>query len=300
MLRDRCAVRVNLTRCGAVGFGIAGSRRSLGKRCRPGTRASECLRCTLPPTPLGFLRSASRGCTVPHVPIPRRAAAMAADVRAPLPVATGSAGVVLSVVGPRNPVEVVRVVTGHGTLIVASVRRASVRAACSRRGIGVDPHKPLATAGLSPVCPLWPGRASNPVVSPAEPTRLRRYPPSGRSPVTRTRRTCCSARLRPHRRPERARASPAWPATTPTFVPALERTAAPGPGPVDAATRCDAAEEQPTVGRRGRAGTGRVQQAFSGSTGPRWAGPAREADGRGEDCAVATRHRGAASGPVCR
>lgn len=38
-----------------------------GKRFRPATRTSECFHCTLPPTPLGSSRSASRGCAAPQV-----------------------------------------------------------------------------------------------------------------------------------------------------------------------------------------------------------------------------------------
>lgn len=71
-----------------------------------------------------------------------RAAAIAADVWAPLPLATGSTGVALSVFGPRNLQEVERILTGDGILLVASARPEHLHELRTRiGGIGVDPHK---------------------------------------------------------------------------------------------------------------------------------------------------------------
>ncbi|BBF99481.1 MULTISPECIES: putative RNA methyltransferase [Pseudonocardia] len=72
----------------------------------------------------------------------RRAAAIAADVWQPLPITTGSAGVVLSVFGPRNAEEVERVLPEGGILVVASARPDHLRELRAHvGGIGVDPQK---------------------------------------------------------------------------------------------------------------------------------------------------------------
>ena len=72
-----------------------------------------------------------------------RAAAVAADVWAPLPLATRTAGVVLSVFGPRHSAEIDRILTDDGVLIVATAGTEHLLELRDRLDtIGVDPRKP--------------------------------------------------------------------------------------------------------------------------------------------------------------
>jgi len=71
-----------------------------------------------------------------------RAAAVGADAWQPLPLADGSAGLVLSVFGPRNPAETRRLLAPGGLLVVASPgadHHRELRAALGL--IGIDEHK---------------------------------------------------------------------------------------------------------------------------------------------------------------
>jgi 23S rRNA (guanine745-N1)-methyltransferase len=71
------------------------------------------------------------------------AAAIGADVWAPLPVRTGAAAAVLSVFGPRGVAEVERVLVPGGVVVVATPLPAHL-AEVGRLvgGIGIDPRKP--------------------------------------------------------------------------------------------------------------------------------------------------------------
>lgn len=72
-----------------------------------------------------------------------RAAALGADVWQRLPLASGSAAVMLSVFGPRNAAEIDRVLTTDGVLIIASPGEAHLRELRRPLGqIGVDQRKP--------------------------------------------------------------------------------------------------------------------------------------------------------------
>lgn len=72
----------------------------------------------------------------------RRAAAVAADVEQPLPLATGSAGVVLSVFGPRPPGEIARLLAPGGVLVIASALSEHLQELRGRLGtIAVHPDK---------------------------------------------------------------------------------------------------------------------------------------------------------------
>lgn len=72
----------------------------------------------------------------------RRAAAVAADVEQPLPLATGSAGVVLSVFGPRPPGEIARLLAPGGVLVIASALSEHLHELRDRLGtIAVHPDK---------------------------------------------------------------------------------------------------------------------------------------------------------------
>ncbi|MFP5071582.1 putative RNA methyltransferase [Pseudonocardia nantongensis] len=72
-----------------------------------------------------------------------RAAAIAADVWEPLPLAPRTTGVVLSVFGPRTVAEIDRILTDEGVAIVATAGPEHLRELRDRVGtIGVDPRKP--------------------------------------------------------------------------------------------------------------------------------------------------------------
>lgn len=73
-----------------------------------------------------------------------RAAAIATDVwQPPLPLATRTAGVVLSVFGPRHGGEIERILTDDGVLIVATAGHEHLLELRDRLDmIGVDPRKP--------------------------------------------------------------------------------------------------------------------------------------------------------------
>jgi 23S rRNA (guanine745-N1)-methyltransferase len=71
-----------------------------------------------------------------------RAAALGADAWQPLPLAAGSAALVLSIFGPRNAAEIRRVLTPDGTLIVATPGVDHLRELRRPLGlIGIDEHK---------------------------------------------------------------------------------------------------------------------------------------------------------------
>jgi 23S rRNA (guanine745-N1)-methyltransferase len=72
-----------------------------------------------------------------------RAAAIGADVWAPLPVRSGAAGVVLSVFGPRGVAEVERIL-GPGGIVVVATPLPGHLGELGRLvgGIGIDPRKP--------------------------------------------------------------------------------------------------------------------------------------------------------------
>jgi 23S rRNA (guanine745-N1)-methyltransferase len=72
-----------------------------------------------------------------------RAAAIGADVWAPLPVRTGAAAVALSVFGPRGVAEIERILVPGGTAVVATPLPEHL-AELGRLvgGIGIDPRKP--------------------------------------------------------------------------------------------------------------------------------------------------------------
>jgi 23S rRNA (guanine745-N1)-methyltransferase len=71
-----------------------------------------------------------------------RAVALGADAWQPLPLADGSAALVLSVFGPRNAAETRRVLAPGGTLIVATPGAAHHRELRQALGlIGIDEHK---------------------------------------------------------------------------------------------------------------------------------------------------------------
>jgi 23S rRNA (guanine745-N1)-methyltransferase len=71
-----------------------------------------------------------------------RAAALGADAWGPLPLASGSAALVLSVFGPRNAAEIRRVLAPDGTLIVATPGADHLRELRRPLGlIGVDERK---------------------------------------------------------------------------------------------------------------------------------------------------------------
>ncbi len=191
------------------------------------------------------------------------AAVMAADVRAPLPVATGSAESCSASAGPVIPSRSCVSSPMTGSRPSRRFARASVRAARSRRGSGstrTSPRHRRAFTGLTPVARQ--GSQPGGLAGGADAAAALPHHQEGLV-CSRTGRTCCSARRRPRRRPERT-GPPDMAGHCPDLRPGA-RTEAPGPRPIDASTRCGVAEEQPTVGRRGKAGTGRVQQAFSGS-----------------------------------
>lgn len=72
-----------------------------------------------------------------------RAAAVAADVWKDLPLATGSAGLVLSVFGPRNPAEIRRVLAPGGALVIVTPGPGHLRELREPLGmIGMDARKP--------------------------------------------------------------------------------------------------------------------------------------------------------------
>jgi 23S rRNA (guanine745-N1)-methyltransferase len=92
-------------------------------------RLGACLDLSAP-----ALRRAARA----HV----RAAAIGADVWQPLPLADGSAAVVMSVFGPRNAAEIRRVLAPGGTLIVATPAPGHLRELREPLGmIGIDERK---------------------------------------------------------------------------------------------------------------------------------------------------------------
>jgi len=71
-----------------------------------------------------------------------RACAVAADVWGELPLASGAAGAVLSVFGPRNVAEIERILTGDGIVLVATAAPDHLRELRRLVGaIGVDPRK---------------------------------------------------------------------------------------------------------------------------------------------------------------
>jgi 23S rRNA (guanine745-N1)-methyltransferase len=71
-----------------------------------------------------------------------RAAAVGADAWQPLPLADGSAALVLSVFGPRNPAEARRLLAPGGRLVVASPGPGHHRELRAALGlIGIDEHK---------------------------------------------------------------------------------------------------------------------------------------------------------------
>lgn len=71
-----------------------------------------------------------------------RAAAVGADVWRPLPLADGSAALLLSAFGPRNAVEAGRVLTPGGSLVIAVPGPAHLREIRGPLGmIGIDQHK---------------------------------------------------------------------------------------------------------------------------------------------------------------
>jgi 23S rRNA (guanine745-N1)-methyltransferase len=72
-----------------------------------------------------------------------RAAAVAADVWQPLPLAPRSAVVVLSVFGPRNAAEIGRILAADGALIIAAPGTAHLQELLGPLGmISIDPGKP--------------------------------------------------------------------------------------------------------------------------------------------------------------
>ena len=72
-----------------------------------------------------------------------RAAALGADAWQPIPLATRSAALVLSVFGPRNPAETARILTPGGTLIIAAPGSGHLREIREPLGmIGIDERKP--------------------------------------------------------------------------------------------------------------------------------------------------------------
>jgi 23S rRNA (guanine745-N1)-methyltransferase len=72
-----------------------------------------------------------------------RAAAIGADVWGTLPVATGAAGVALSVFAPRNVAEIERILAPGGIAVVASPRPTHLQELGRLVGaIGIDPRKP--------------------------------------------------------------------------------------------------------------------------------------------------------------
>jgi 23S rRNA (guanine745-N1)-methyltransferase len=71
-----------------------------------------------------------------------RAAAIGADVWAPLPVRTGTASVVLSVFAPRGVAEIERILAPGGVVVVAGPRPEHLQELGRLIGaIGIDPHK---------------------------------------------------------------------------------------------------------------------------------------------------------------
>ncbi|ANY07715.1 putative RNA methyltransferase [Pseudonocardia sp. HH130630-07] len=85
-----------------------------------------------------------------------RVAAVAADVWRELPVAPGSAQVVLTVFGPRNAAEIERVLDRRGVLVVAGAAPDHLHELRDLLGtLGVDPHAPArrraAFAAFEPV-----------------------------------------------------------------------------------------------------------------------------------------------------
>ncbi len=71
-----------------------------------------------------------------------RAAAIAADIWQPLPLTPASAGVILSIFGPRPPAEISRVLTNDGVLVVATARPNHLRELRDVLGtIGVEQRK---------------------------------------------------------------------------------------------------------------------------------------------------------------
>jgi 23S rRNA (guanine745-N1)-methyltransferase len=71
-----------------------------------------------------------------------RAAAIGADVWAPLPVRTGTVSVVLSVFAPRGVAEIERILASGGVVVVASPLPAHLEELGRPVGaIGIDPHK---------------------------------------------------------------------------------------------------------------------------------------------------------------
>lgn len=86
----------------------------------------------------------------------QRAAALAADVWGPLPLARRTAGVVLSVFGPRNIAEIDRILDADGILVLATAGPEHLQELRDRLGmIGVDPRKTdrlrHALAGFTPI-----------------------------------------------------------------------------------------------------------------------------------------------------
>lgn len=71
-----------------------------------------------------------------------RAAAITADLRSRLPVASGCVSLALSIFGPRPAAEIARLLRPDGVLTVASAGTGHLRELRSRLGVlGVDPHE---------------------------------------------------------------------------------------------------------------------------------------------------------------